>query len=83
MLTKFQELGVTVDEYRRAIQEMQAGGYTVATMKSPEKWVMNNRNSKKQTSTGHVRAIDDKSMWGYIPGYVGDTSNEEVVINDD
>ncbi len=83
MLTKFQELGVTVDEYRRAIQEMQAGGYTVATMKSPEKWVMNNRNSKKQTSTGHVRAIDDKSMWGYIPGYVVDTSNEEVVINDD
>lgn len=43
----------------------------------------NNRNSKKPNSIGHVRAIDDKSMWGYIPGYVGDTSNEEVVINDD
>jgi len=83
MLAKFDELGVTVDEYRRAIQEMQAGNYTVATMKSPETWVMNNRNSKKPTSTGHVRAIDDKSIWGYIPGYVGDTSNEEVIINDD
>lgn len=51
MLAKFQELGVTVDEYRRAIQEMQAGGYTVATMKSPEKWVMNNRNGNKSGDT--------------------------------
>ena len=84
MLTKFQELGVTVDEYRRAIQEMQANpSYTIATMRSPENWTLNIHNNKKQTSTGHVRAIDDKSMWGYIPGYVGDTSNEEVVINDD
>ena len=50
MLSKFQELGVTLDEYRKAIQEMQDGNYTIATMKSPEKWVMNNRNPKKPSS---------------------------------
>ena len=50
MLSKFQELGVTLDEYRKAIQEMQDGNYTISTMKSPEKWVMNNRNSKKPSS---------------------------------
>ena len=81
MLAKFDELGVTVDEYRRAIQEMQAGNYTVATMRSPEKWVMNNRNAKKPAP--RVRQIDKKDEWGYIPGYVSDTSNEIVVREDD
>ena len=81
MLAKFDELGVTVDEYRRAIQEMQSGGYTVASMKSPEKWVMNNRNAKKPAP--RVRQIDKKDEWGYIPGYVSDTSNEIVVREDD
>lgn len=47
MLARFESAGVTVEEYRNAIKQMSEGGYTVATMKSPETWVMNNRNSKR------------------------------------
>jgi hypothetical protein len=59
MLTKFQELSVTVDEYRKAIQEMQTGNYTISTMTSPEKWVMNNRTngSKKTVSYKPAKSI--------------------------
>ena len=53
MLAKFEELGVTVDEYRKAIQEMQAGGYTIASMTSPEKWVMNNRTNGNKKAAGY------------------------------
>jgi hypothetical protein len=53
MLAKFEELGVTVDEYRKAIQEMQAGGYTIASMTSPEKWVMNNRTNGNKKAVGY------------------------------
>ena len=36
----------------------------------------------KKPSAGHIRQIDKKDEWGYIPGYVSDTSNEEVVYDD-
>lgn len=48
MVNKFIGLGVTPEEYRRAIQEMQVKPYKIASMKSPEKWVMNNHNGHKQ-----------------------------------
>lgn len=41
-------LGVTPEEYRKAIREMQGKPYKIASMKSPETWVMNNHNGHKQ-----------------------------------
>jgi hypothetical protein len=46
MVDRFVKLGITPDEYGKAIQQMQAKPYKIATMKSPEKWVMNNHNVK-------------------------------------
>jgi len=47
MLERFESAGVTVEEYRNAIKQMCEGGYSCTTMKSPETWVMNNRNRKR------------------------------------
>lgn len=48
LIARFIELGVTPEEYSRAIQDMQAKRYKIATMKSTETWVMNNHGSRKQ-----------------------------------
>jgi hypothetical protein len=52
-------LGVTPEEYRRAIQEMQAKPYKIASMKSPETWVVNNHNGHKQAGADieHFRKL--------------------------
>lgn len=60
MLARFESAGVTVVEYRKAIQEMMAGGYSCTTMKSPETWVMNNRNSKRGKPVQTPEAQQDK-----------------------
>ena len=60
MLARFESAGVTVEEYRNAIKQMSEGGYTVATMKSPETWVMNNRNRKRGKPVQTPEAQQDK-----------------------
>jgi hypothetical protein len=50
MVKRFIGLGVTPEEYRKAIQEMQVKPYKIASMCSPEKWVMNNHNGNKPKS---------------------------------
>jgi hypothetical protein len=50
MVNRFIGLGVTPEEYRRAIQEMQVKPYKIASMCSPEKWVLNNHNGNKPKS---------------------------------
>lgn len=47
MIAKFVKIGVTPEEYGKAIKEMQAKPYKIATMTSPETWVMNNHNGAK------------------------------------
>jgi len=48
LIARFVSLGVTPDEYGRAIQDMQSKRYKIATMKSTETWVMNNRNGNRK-----------------------------------
>jgi len=50
MVNRLIGLGVTPEEYRRAIQEMQVKPYKIASMCSPEKWVLNNHNGNKPKS---------------------------------
>lgn len=50
MVKRFIGLGVTPEEYRKAIQEMRVKPYKIASMCSPEKWVMNNHNGNKPKS---------------------------------
>ena len=50
MVNRLIGLGVTAEEYRRAIQEMQVKPYKIASMCSPEKWVLNNHNGNKPKS---------------------------------
>jgi len=63
-LARFESAGVTVEEYRKAIQEMQAGGYSCPTMKSPETWVMNNRNGNKRKP----KVDETKGSYEYFKG---------------
>ena len=49
LIARFVGLGVTPEEYGRAIQDMQAKRYKIATMKSTETWVMNNRVNQVQS----------------------------------
>ncbi len=48
LIARFVGLGVTPEEYGRAIQDMQAKRYKIATMKSTETWVMNNRTGNRK-----------------------------------
>lgn len=50
MVNRLIGLGVTAEEYRQAIQEMQVKPYKIASMCSPEKWVLNNHNGNKPKS---------------------------------
>ena len=60
MLERFESAGVTVEEYRNAIKQMGEGGYSCTTMKSPETWVMNNRNRKRGKPVQTPEAQQDK-----------------------
>jgi len=51
MVNRLIGLGVTAEEYRQAIQEMQVKPYKIASMCSPEKWVLNNHNGNKSGDT--------------------------------
>lgn len=63
MLANFLERNVTVDEYRRAIQEMQAKNYTITNMDSAETWVMNNRKPSKSLSAGLDEILADAPIF--------------------
>ena len=76
MLQSFKTQGVTLDEYSKAIQEMQEKGYTIATMASPETWVMNNRKPKPKNGNGSRRVKPD------LGDYVPDKSSEIVITED-
>jgi hypothetical protein len=76
MLQSFKTQGVTLDEYSKAIQEMQEKGYTIATMASPETWVLNNRKPKPKNGNGYRRVKPD------LGDYVPDKSSEIVITED-
>ena len=80
-LRRMVKQGVTVDDYSQAIKEMQEKGYTIATMKSPETWVLNNRKPKPKNN--RVGGRGSRRVKPEMGDYVPDTSGVIVITEDD